>query len=266
MLSKVKFKIANITFQFSSSYSKPILWFKRHYGIYLSEDAPDLDISLEFRKRYKSNKTSGNPELISENGKFSLSTDFFDVEGSYPDGKIDVISDYDMGVADLTRTLFSIIIVKRGGLLLHASAVADGNRSFVFCGPSESGKTTIARLSEEKDVLTDETTAVIKKDNRFYAYATPFFGELGKITKNRGAPIKAVFFIHKSKDFSHKRTGRIEAMRYFLYNVILRGRNLDLAEEVLDNITDLTQSAPCYDLYFRPHKGLWRYINGISRR
>lgn len=264
MPSRVKFKIADTTFQFSSSYSKPILWFKRHYGIYLSEDDPDLDISLEFRKRYKSNRTSVNLGLISENGKFSLSTDFFDVKGSYPDGKIDVISDHDLGVADLTRTLFSIIVVKRGGFLLHASAIADDDHSYVFCGPSESGKTTIARLSRGKDILTDETTAIITKDDSYHAYATPFFGELGKVTKNRGAPIKAVFFIHKGKDFSHKRITRVEAMRYFLNNIILCGRNLDLTKKLLDNMYDLASSTPCYDLNFKPETGLWRYVNAIA--
>lgn len=263
MLSKVKFKIANITFQFSSSYVKPIEWFKGRYKMYLSNGKPDLDISLEFKKERRSKIP--NPQRVTFKGKkFFLRTGFFDARGDFSSGKIKVLSNYSLGLADLTRTLFSIIIVKRGGLLLHASAVADGNRSFVFCGPSESGKTTIARLLQKRDILTDETTAVVKRGNRYYAYATPFFGELGKVTKNRGAPIKAIFFLHKDTRFFHKGINKIEAMRYFLYNVILRGRNLDLAEEVLDNITDLTQSAPCYDLYFRPDKGLWRYINDIA--
>lgn len=261
MPSRVRFKIADVTFQFSSSYAKPILWFKEHYRVYLSEDEPDLDISLEFGRRRKGAEDPANTELISKNGRFFLSTDFFDIKGSYPGGKINVLASRNMGTADLTRTLFSIITVKRGGFLLHASSVADGDRSYVFCGPSESGKTTIARLSEEKDVLTDETTAVIKKDGRFHAYATPFFGELGKITKNRGAPIKALFFIHKSKDFSHKRTGRIGAMRSLFDQIILRGRNADLAGKVLDNVNELAGSVPCYDLYFKPDAGLWRYIS-----
>jgi len=260
MPSKVRFKIADVTFQFSSSYPKHILWFKEYYGTYLSEDDPDLDISLEFGRRPRS-RGPNNTELISEDGRFYLSTDFFDVKGGYPGGKINVTANHNMGPADLTRTLFSIITVRRGGFLLHASSVADGDHSYVFCGPSESGKTTIARLSEEKDVLTDETTAIIKKDKQFYAYATPFFGELGKITKNRGAPIKALFFIHKSKDFSHKRTGRIEAMRYLFNDIILRGRNAELAGKVLDNACELAGSVPCYDFYFKPDAELWRYIS-----
>lgn len=264
MQSKIKFKIADTTFQFSSSYPKPILWFKRHYGIYLSEDAPDLNISLEFRKRYKSNRNPAPSELVSEDGRFSMSTDFFDVKGSYSEGKIDVISDYDLGVADLTRTLLSIIIVRSGGFLLHASAIADDSHSYVFCGPSESGKTTIARLLRDKDVLTDETAAIITKDNRYYAYATPFFGELGEITKNRGAPLKAIFFIHKGKDFSHKRITKIEAMKYFFNNIMLCGRNPDLTKKLFDNIDNLASSTPCYDLEFKPERELWRYVNGIA--
>ena len=247
MPSKIKFKIADTTFQFSSSYPKPILWFREHYGPYISDNSPsDLDISLVFRKGYR------NSGILNE------------IMNDRSNGKMKVISNYNIGVADLTRTLFSIAVVKKGGFLLHASAVADENSSYVFCGPSESGKTTIARLSQEKDVLTDETTAVIPKDDRYYAYATPFFGELGKITKNRGAPIKAVFFIHKGKDFSHKRTTKVEAMGYFFNNIILRGRNLDLTKKLLDNVYNLASSVPCYDLDFKPETGLWRYVNGIA--
>ena len=261
---RVKFKIADTTFQFSSPNPKPILWFKRHYRTYICGDDPDLDISLTFGRRRMGGGSPGNPELISEDGRFFLSTDFFDVKGNYPGGKIDVLANHDMGPADLTRTLFAIIAVKRGGFLLHASAVADGDRSYVFCGPSESGKTTIARLLQEKDVLTDETTAVVNTGGRYYAYATPFFGELGKITKNTGAPIRAVFFIHKGKDFSHKRIGKAAAMRYFLNDIILRGRNPDLTKKLLDNLYDLAGSVSCYDLYFKPERELWRYVNGIN--
>ncbi|KPK40699.1 MAG: hypothetical protein AMJ78_06930 [Omnitrophica WOR_2 bacterium SM23_29] len=265
MSSKVKFEIADITFQFSSSYAKPILWVKEHYAIYLSQSVPDLDIHLEFKKRYKSGRTSSVPlEVISENGKFFLRSGHFDLTGSYSSGKVKVVSNHNMGVADLTRTLFSVVIVKKGGLLLHASAVADGNSSYVFCGPSESGKTTIAKLLQGKDVLTDETTAIINKDNRYYAYSTPFFGELGSVSKNRGAPVKAIFFIHKGDYFSHKRVCRVDAMRHFLYNIILSGRNLDLTNKVLDSVSNLVERVPCYDLYFKADAELWRYINGIA--
>lgn len=247
MQSKVKFKIADITFQFSSSHPKPILWFKEHYGPYISNNSPsDLDIFLIFRKGYRNSRTS------------------FKITHGHLNGKVKIISNYSVGVADLTRTLFSMAIVKKGGLLLHASAVADGNFSYVFCGPSESGKTTIARLLQEKDVLTDETTAIINKDNRYYAYATPFFGELGKITKNTGAPIKAVFFIHKGNGFSHRRKSRFEATQDFLYNTILRGRDVELTEKILGNVSKLTESVPCYDLYFKPQAQLWDYINDIA--
>jgi len=251
-----------MTFQFSSPYPKPILWLRQNFGIYLSEDAPDLDISLEFRKGYRGNKISGNAaELISENGTFSLKTHYYDVKGNYANGKVDVVSNHNMGVADLARTLFSIMLVKKGGFLLHASAIADNDRSYVFCGPSESGKTTIARLAGGRDVLTDETTAVTIKDSRYYAYSTPFFGEFGRVSKNRGAPIKTVFFIHKGEGFSHKKIRKVEAMRYFFDNIILRSGNLDLTKKLLDNTYGLARSVPCYELYFKPDAGLWRYIN-----
>ena len=38
------------------------------------------------------------------------------------------------------RMLCSLLVLRAGGVMLHASAVVDGGRAHVFCGPSESGK------------------------------------------------------------------------------------------------------------------------------
>ena len=51
-----------------------------------------------------------------------------------------------------------------------------------------SGKSTLARLFPEKDLLSDETVAFLRQDDRWRAHASPFFGEfLGKV-RNREAP------------------------------------------------------------------------------
>jgi len=77
---------------------------------------------------------------------------------------------------DLFRLLRGFLLVCDGGVLLHASAVVERERAWVFSGPSGSGKTTIAQLAGDRPVLNDETVTLRPGPRAHNAYATPFYG------------------------------------------------------------------------------------------
>lgn len=57
--------------------------------------------------------------------------------------------------------------------LIHGSAVLDGERAHVFCGPSESGKSTAAENSRPRPILTDECVAIGNGPDGLCASGTP---------------------------------------------------------------------------------------------
>lgn len=57
--------------------------------------------------------------------------------------------------------------------LMHGSAVLDGERVHVFCGPSESGKSTAAGNSQPRPILTDECVAISDGPDGLWAAGTP---------------------------------------------------------------------------------------------
>lgn len=86
------------------------------------------------------------------------------------------------------RFALSMLLVEHDGLLLHACGLVHGDRGHVLFGPSGVGKTTVARMVPEDDVLSDEIVLVMLETGSLVAHGTPFYGELG-ISNPRSAPL-----------------------------------------------------------------------------
>jgi hypothetical protein len=71
------------------------------------------------------------------------------------------------------RVAFQLAVVRRGGVLVHSSSIAFGDRAIVAIGQSGDGKSTLARLCIEAGgtLLSDEMTAIFPDGT---VYGTPF--------------------------------------------------------------------------------------------
>lgn len=72
------------------------------------------------------------------------------------------------------RYLLSQQILMRGGLMVHASAVLEGERAWVFAGASGSGKSTLAELLGGR-CLGDEAIVLLPEQEKVVAHATPYW-------------------------------------------------------------------------------------------
>jgi len=166
----------------------------------------------------------------------------------------------------LFRALCSFLLMREGGFLLHASGVIDAGRAWVFCGPSDSGKTTLARLAAPRRVLNDETVAIVRDGRHYAAAATPFFGEGGPLmaTKNGQAPLRAMFFLRHAAEFAHRRLTPAEAAARAWGQVFLPKRDPAVGDAVLGALSDFARVTPCFELAFRPTPEVWEYVDAIA--
>jgi hypothetical protein len=158
------------------------------------------------------------------------------------------------------RVALSLLLLRGGGLLLHAASLASRGRGQVFTGPSGAGKTTICRLSGTRTVLTDETTIVRRMGRGFTVHGNPFPGELGRPGPNASFPLAAVNLLVKAGAPAVVRLSRSDAVRALLANTFLHAREPDLVAAALDAACALADRVPVRRLSFAMNPSFWEVI------
>jgi len=163
------------------------------------------------------------------------------------------------------RILHSLVISARGGFLLHgASGICDG-RAFLFSGVSGAGKTTISSLAPpDATLLTDEISYVRPSPAGYFAYGTPFSGELAKAGENTKAPISALFFLEKGPENRIDELPPAEAVRRLMRNILFFAEDGALVETLLATACDFVQRVPVRRLTFYPDTRVWNEIRNFE--
>jgi len=147
------------------------------------------------------------------------------------------------------RIAFAIALPRHGGLLLHSSGVAYGERGLLFLGPSGAGKSTIERLARASArpprSLGDELT--IARGAR--AYATPFAGENGP-AERADAELASLVFLEKAPSHRARRLRPAEALPRLLRNVVAFVTDGEGAARTLAVAADLAERVPAHVLEF----------------
>jgi hypothetical protein len=165
------------------------------------------------------------------------------------------------GVDAVLRIVHSIVLAGAGGFLLHAASAIRGNRAFIFAGRSGAGKTTIARLAPaDVSLLSDEISWVSPARERFFAWGTPFTGELGRPGVNRSAPVAALYFLEQARENRITRLEGAETLRLLLENILFFADDPRLVRRVFDNACAFAASTSVFRLSFLPHTGVWELI------
>jgi hypothetical protein len=159
------------------------------------------------------------------------------------------------------RILHSLILAEQGGFLLHAaSGICDGG-AYLFSGVSGAGKTTMTRIAPpDLTLLTDEISYVRRLDDGYFAFGTPFAGELAKAGENCSAPISGLFFLEKGLENRADEIPTAEAVRRLMRNILFFAEDPVLVEKVLTTACHFVERVPTRLLTFYPDGRVWDYI------
>lgn len=149
--------------------------------------------------------------------------------------------------------------------LVHSSGVVRGGRGFLFVGPSEAGKSTIADLSQDALVLNDEMNIVSHDPDGPRLHPSPFNGHYRR--KQPGtAPLTAILLPHKGPEHRLEAVGPGEAAAHVAAQVAppvaldaVADRGTTAA--MLEVATRLVQAVPVRRMVFTRDAGFWPVVS-----
>lgn len=155
----------------------------------------------------------------------------------------------------------SYVVYHRWGLLIHSSCVIHKDRAHMFAGHSGAGKSTAAKLSHPRELLSDEATIVKVTTDQVTVYDSPFRSELNRTSTEKASPLAGIYLLNQAIDNRivtiSKSNGFLHLMDkvfYWSHSAEETGKLFKLLQQVVDAIS-------VYDLHFQKNDTFWELIS-----
>ncbi|MFH1159978.1 MAG: hypothetical protein V1733_03405 [bacterium] len=175
-------------------------------------------------------------------------------------GKFILFNPAFMTYESIIRIFYSLLTVENHGFLLHASSLIHKEKGYSFFGLSGSGKSTVVKLSESDECLTDELTMIKKDQGRYITAGTPFHGEI-PLYINKTAALANMFLLKKSETTHFRKMSRSEIYPILLRNVLFFSDDWELRQKIFTTIIDLADRVAIYEMNFEKNEKFWRIID-----
>jgi hypothetical protein len=270
---------------------RKLMKLKRIYRDYLTQQPADITIELEGTDRLRPEDLNA---ALSEN-KYVHEENIFHSTSQAIAGKYDLTQSYikitgerrlanpEMEGNHLNQLLslayYSACKMKYNGrppaMIVHACGILRSGQAMLFTGPSEAGKTTIARFCRKRDgeVINDEMLLVSRPNqygNGVTVEGAPFLGGVSS-QRNVKAPLRCIFLLKKGDKTMVHNVDRTEAYLKLMRQIITpayigqkdKRAVLSLMSEFCD---ELTKAIPVYELEFNlDEKSLWRVVGELEK-
>jgi hypothetical protein len=262
---------------------------KRLYRNFFTGQPADITVELEGREQVSPaeiNAALSETRYIHRDNCFRTTSNLIDGQYDLANQSIRItgeksLVDPGLEINHLNRLLalayYSACKVKYNGnppaMLVHACAVLRYGRALLFAGPSEAGKTTIARMCGEEDgeVLNDEILLVSRPslDGGINVQGAPMVSRLSP-RSNKSAPLICVLLLKQGKETSVRRVDRVEAYLRFIRQIIIpayigQKDRRGVYSLMADFSNEITQNIPVYELEFSLDPArLWKVIGDLE--
>ncbi len=139
-------------------------------------------------------------------------------------------------------------------LVAHGTLLTDGERSYLCCGCSGAGKTTLASLLPDQ-ALCDELAVVRTTPHGFEGVSLPYW-----VSRPGSAPLAGVFVLEHAPVHRRRRLGASEGIRELRRHLCWPTEKPEALAQAFATLTRLVQEVPVWRLGFRKDPGVWDLI------
>ena len=221
---------------------------------------PDLIIKIKdgygipFRD-YEVNITKKHNTII-----YSRADYLIEVDPEYKSATISVYDDFALKHA-LTNLYSSFIVHHNWGLLIHSSCVLENGKAHLFSGHSGAGKSTAAKLSYPRHLLSDEASLVKITSNEVSVFNSPFRSELDAEPFEGNVELASVQILFQALQNKRVRLQKSNALLDLMDKVFFWPHSQDEVKTIMQLMTQLVKQVPVYELHFQKNNTFWELIS-----
>lgn len=141
-------------------------------------------------------------------------------------------------------------MVDTGALILHSAYMCYEEMAVLFSAPSETGKSTQARLWEQyrgTSTINGDKSLLIRENDGWKAYGWPICGTSG-ICYNESYPIRAIVMLKQAKKNQAYPLKGLQAVREIMEQITINAWDSTFQMKVMDLLECLVQEIPVYRL------------------
>lgn len=146
------------------------------------------------------------------------------------------------------------LLTVHSGFLLHASFIEHEGKAILFTAPSETGKSTQARLwcdHAGAELVNGDRAAVRILEDAVFACGTPFAGS-SNVRKNRSLPLKAIVYLTQAPENAVTRLRGVQAFRRVWEGCTVNTWDREDMERATKTVSEVISRIPVYHLACTP--------------
>lgn len=160
------------------------------------------------------------------------------------------------------RVLFGLLLVRRGGLLLHAAGVVRRGAATVLFGRSGSGKSTSAQLARGRPILGDDLVALRRVGSDWLAYSTPFGGASARRWRRpRAVPVSRLYRLRHGPELEARDLPAARAIAELVQCAVLPAAAASDQALAFERCVEIQAAVPVRELFFPLDPRLWRWLD-----
>lgn len=234
--------------------------------ISLPEKECGHDLLMKYYRKGKLYYASGRTEAVGDCCTTIYTPDFLDVvfhinEKQYP-GMIRKISKV------LQLLPVRKFLAKYHAMLLHSSRIVINGKAVIFTAPTQTGKTTQARLWEKYEnvkIVSNDRTLLRKQDGVFNTYGYPVDGS-SPVFSNQRIPLGVIVVLRQGAENNVEHLKASKAFRYLMEQTVADAWDTEEMEVLKLLWMDLLEQYPVYLLTCRPEREAVRCLKNRLKK
>ena len=235
--------------------------------MYLDNGKPDYVINILWKD---SSKRCVKPRSALSDASNSFDGGCYLFASPYHSGKIcpdecsgELVFQSDTPIYDIDYFLRSVIafgLQQKGGYLLHSAGIVRHGKGHVFFGKSGSGKSTVATISSDNSVLSDDLVGILPADNVVHAFSTPFWNPGWKKFPREKCLLGGLYHLVQDNRVYLEPLRISMAISELLASIPIVPMDERLCQMLLPNILRTLAHCGVFNLHFRKDDSFWQVI------